>query len=332
MTDHKGLLICGEIIRDHVSAIVKELINTGKRLNTELNEPLSILLIGENIQKAAQEAITLGADVVYISEGSPFVESPPENFLKIIYEVCKKINPGIVLLPHTDLGRDIAPRLAAKLKADACLDCIELAFDSKTGSLHQTKPVYGGNALAIWASGDTHSQVVTMRPRADEPAHPDPARKGKTISFSVKFDNAFRKSTILETVKEDFKGIKLEEAKIIVSGGGGIAGKDGFHLLKELAQVLGGTIGISRVPRDEGWMPASLEIGQTGHIVSPDLYIAVGISGAPQHLAGCSSAKCIVAINKDPQAHIFQEADLGITGDYRKVLPALIEKLKTLLE
>jgi electron transfer flavoprotein alpha subunit len=331
MTDHKGILICSEITKDLVPPTAKELLNTGKRLCTELKEPLSILLIGENIQKAAQEAITLGADIVYISKWDSFVESPPEDYLTIICEICKKINPGIILFSHTDMGREIAPRLAAKLKAGTCLDCTELAIDSETRSLLQTKPVYGGNAVAIWASEHTKPQVVTMRPRADEPAQPDPDRKGETISFSVKIEEAAGKSKILETVKEEAKGMKLEEAKIIVSGGGGIGGKEGFQLLQELAQILGGTIGITRVPRDEGWMPVSLEIGQTGHVVSPDLYIAVGISGAPQHLAGCSSAKCIVAINKDPQAHIFQEADFGIIGDYRKILPPLIDKIKALL-
>jgi electron transfer flavoprotein alpha subunit len=162
---------------------------------------------------------------------------------------------------------------------------------------------------------------------ADEP---DPSRKGEIIAFSVRIDDSLMKSKLLETVKEEVKGIRLEEAKVIVSGGGGIGSSDGFKLLGELAKALGGTIGVTRVPCDEGWMSVNLEIGQTGHIVGPDLYIAVGISGASQHMAGCSSSKFIVAINRDPEAHIFKEADFGVVGDYRDVLPALIFRLKEL--
>jgi electron transfer flavoprotein alpha subunit len=140
------------------------------------------------------------------------------------------------------------------------------------------------------------------------------------------------KGNLLETTKEEVKGMKLEEAKVVIAGGGGIGSSDGFTMLEELAKVLGGTIGVTRVPCDEGWKPLALEIGQTGHIVTPNLYFAIGISGAPQHMAGCSGSKCIVAINRDPDAHIFKEADFGVMGDYRAVLPALIEKCKTLLE
>jgi len=171
-----------------------------------------------------------------------------------------------------------------------------------------------------------------MRPRSSTPAEPDETREGKIISIKIQVDDSKFKTELLETVEEDVKGIKLEEAKVIVAGGGGIGGREGFEMLEELAQLLGGAVGITRVPRDEGWMPSSQEIGQTGHIVSPDLYIAVGISGAPQHLAGCSGAKNIVAVNKDPQAHIFQEADFGVVGDFREVLPILIEQCKALLK
>jgi electron transfer flavoprotein alpha subunit len=170
-----------------------------------------------------------------------------------------------------------------------------------------------------------------MRPRSSEPAEPDSERQGEIISTSPPAEETSGKTKLIETVKEELKGIGLEEAKVIVAGGGGIGGKEGFELLQELAQLLRGAIGTSRVPCDEGWMPKKLEIGQTGHMVSPSLYIAIGISGAPQHLAGCSGAKCIVAINRDPDAHIFQEADFGIVGNYREALPPLIDKLKIIL-
>jgi electron transfer flavoprotein alpha subunit len=173
--------------------------------------------------------------------------------------------------------------------------------------------------------------IVTIRPRSSEPAELNTTRQGEIISINPIADETSTKAKLIETVKEEIMGISLEEAKVIVVGGGGIGGKEGFGLLQELAQTLRGAIGVSRVPCDEGWMPKKLEIGQTGHMVSPGLYIAVGISGAPQHIAGCSGSKCIVAINRDPEAHIFQEADFGVVGDYKEALPSLIEKLKFIL-
>ncbi len=269
-------------------------------------------------------------DRVLTVEHPEFSEFHPERCVAIATAVCKQIKPSIVLFSQTDMGRDVAPRLAAQLKTGVCLDCVDLKVDQKTGSLIQTKPVYGGNALSVWASTNHQYHVVAMRPRAAKPAEPDFSRKAEIVPVSVDIEDSKFKSQLLETVKEESKGKRLEEAKIIVAGGGGIGGKEGFRLIQDLAQVLGAAVGITRVPADENWMPKSLEIGQTGHIVGPDLYIAVGISGAPQHLAGCSGSKILVAINKDPEARIFEEADFGIVGDYREVLPALIEKLKDL--
>jgi electron transfer flavoprotein alpha subunit len=163
------------------------------------------------------------------------------------------------------------------------------------------------------------------------PAKPDDSRKGEILSVPEIMDEPTIKGELLRTVKEESKGIRLEDAKVVVAGGGGIGGKEGFRLIEELAQTLRGAVGTSRVPCDEGWMPKNMEIGQTGHMVSPNVYIAVGISGAPQHFAGCSGSKCIVAINKDPDAHIFKESDLGLVGDYREALPSLIEKLKSIM-
>jgi len=300
-------------------------------LSDKLGEPLNLLLIGQDIGEAAQKAIYCGADKVYTADGPAFLESLPEIHVNTVADVCKQINPMIILLGQTDMGREIAPRLAGKLDASVCLDCVQVEVDPDTWKILQTKPVYGGNALAVWESTDHIPQIVSMRPRSSEPAASDSSRKGEIISVSTAIDESATKAKLTETVKEELKGISLEDAKVIVAGGGGIGGKEGFELLQELAQILRGAIGTSRVPCDEGWMPKRLEIGQTGHMVSPSLYITIGISGAPQHLAGCSGSKCIVAINRDPDAHIFQEADFGIIGDFKEVLPSLIDKLKSIL-
>lgn len=328
----KGILICGEQKDEKITSISKELITTGKRLSRVLDQPLDFLLIGENVENAADEAASLAANRVLTVQGSMYSDFHPERLVAILANVCKRINPMIILFGQTDVGRDVAPRLAAKLGANVCMDCVELAFDETSKVIIQTKPVYGGNALAQWAASVHPPHVVTMRPRSEKQAEPDPSNKGKIESIPVEFDEAQIRSHLMETTYQEDKGVKLEEAKIIVAGGGGIGGSEGFGLIQELTNVLNAAVGITRVPSDENWMPKSLEIGQTGHMVSPSLYIAVGISGAPQHMAGCSISKLIVAINKDPQAPIFDMADFGIVGDYREVLPALIEKLKALKE
>ena len=330
-TGHRDLLICGELKEGKLTTTTKEILNRGRKLSDELKQTLSLLLIGHPLQEEANEAIFLGADNVYLADGDPFSESLPECYMAIIICAHNQLNPSIILFGHNDMGRDLAPRLAARLKSSVCLDCVELSIDPDTKSLLAFKPVYGGNAMALWSLDDYHPHVVTLRPRSTEPAKPDPSRRGKIVKVKYETTDSTTKTKLLQTVKEEIKGVRLEEAKVVVAGGGGIGGREGFHLIQKLAQSLDGAVGVTRVPRDEGWMPSSLEIGQTGHIVSPHLYIAVGISGAPQHLAGCSSSRWIVAINKDPDAHIFKEADFGIVGDYREALPVLIDKCRTIL-
>lgn len=328
----KGILICGELKEEKITSVSQEIITTGKKLSKVLNQPLDFLLIGENGENAAEKAANFWVDRVLTVQGPAYSDFHPERLVAILANVCERINPMVILFGQTDMGRDIAPRLAARLGASVCLDCVDLAFDDASKALLQTKPVYGGNAIAQWATTNHKPHVVTMRPRSEKPAEPDSSHKGKIESILIEIDEAQMRSQLKETTHQQDKGIKLEDAKVIVAGGGGIGGSEGFDLIHDLANVLGAAVGITRVPSDENWMPKSLEIGQTGHMVSPSLYIAVGISGAPQHLAGCSSSKLIVAINKDPQAPIFDTADFGIVGDYREVLPALIEKLKDLRE
>lgn len=324
----REILVLGEVSDGKMTTTTRELLSMGRKLGDGLHQPLNALVIGKDIQEVAKEAILSGADKVYSVDSASFSEFHPDYYTAIIAKVCRQIVPSIILLGQTDIGRDVAPRLAAELGIPVTLDCTELNIDPVTKQILQTKPVYGGNAMAVWGTESDQPQIVTMRPKSVMADEPDPSRKGEIIAFSTTIDDSMTEIKLLETAKEEVKGIRLEEAKVIVAGGGGIGGRDGFKLLEELANVLGGTIGVTRVPCDEGWMGGSLEIGQTGHIVSPDLYVAVGISGALQHMAGCAGSKAIVAINKDPGAHIFKEADFGVVGDYRDVLPALISKLK----
>ncbi len=332
MQSNRGVLVCGEVADGKTTATTRELLSLGRKLSDGLHQPLTVLMIGKNLQEAAKEAIFFGADKVYSVDNPLFSSFNPGYYTAIMAKICEQTVPSIMLFGQTDIGRDVAPRLAAKLGIPVTLDCTDLNVDLGTKHILQTKPVYGGNAMAIWATESTQPQIVTMRPKAVMVDEPDPSRRGEIIAFTTTIDDSMIKIRHLETVKEEVKGIRLEEAKVIVAGGGGIGGRDGFKLLEELAKILGGTIGVSRVPCDEGWMPTNLEIGQTGHIVSPDLYIAVGISGALQHLAGCAGSKLIVAINKDPEAHIFKEADFGVVGDYREVLQHFIEECRALIK
>jgi electron transfer flavoprotein alpha subunit len=331
MTTSQGIFICGEVNEGKLPTVTKELLAVGKRLHNDLKQPLSTLLVGKNIQQAAEEAITLGADTVYVADGPPFSETHPDLYVAILTEAIKQMTPSVVVLGHTEMGREVAPRLATRLGTTVAMDCTGLSIDPETKRLLQSKPVYGGNAIAVWVSESYDPQMVTIRPRAVMAEEPDVSRKGEVKNLPVTVTDSMIRGKLLETVNQEGEGIKLEDAKVIVAGGGGIGGREGFTLLEELARVLRGTVGVTRVPCDEGWKPLSLEIGQTGHIVTPNLYIAVGVSGAPQHMAGCLGSKCIVAVNRDPDAQIFREANFGVVGDYRQVLPTMIAKCKTLL-
>jgi electron transfer flavoprotein alpha subunit len=211
------------------------------------------------------------------------------------------------------------------------MDCIELAIDGETKRLLQTKPVYGGNARAIF-SGETEPQIATVRAKAMTPLERDAARQGEVITLEAGLDPAAIRTKVLEKVSQEVEGVRLEAAPVVVSGGRGIGSAEGFKQLEELAKLLKGAVGASRPPCDNGWVPDVLQVGLTGKIVAPELYIAVALSGSSQHMAGCSGCKNIVAINKDAEANIFREARYGVVGDWKKVLPAFTEKVREMVE
>jgi electron transfer flavoprotein alpha subunit len=212
------------------------------------------------------------------------------------------------------------------------MDCVEVNADSEQWHYTQTRPVYGGKALAMVGSEDGRMQIDTVRPKSMSPWVPQGERKGETVILSEGLDASSLKVRCLKREYQEAVEVNLEEAKVIVAGGGGLGGAEGFQKIKELAKALGGAVGATRVPVDEKWAPFSMEIGQTGKIVSPDLYVAIGISGAAQHVTGVLKAKCIVAINKDPDANIFKFSDLGWVADYRVAVPALIEVFRKRLQ
>jgi len=330
MAEYKGVMVHAEVAEGKLAAIATELLGCGRKLADDLGEKLSAILVGSQVANLAQEAIAFGADKVYIAEGSLLKGYQTDSYVSAMEKVVKQVMPQVVLLGQTTIGRDLAPRLAFRLETTATMDCIELAIDPESKRLLQTKPVYGGNARAIFMS-ETDPQIATVRAKAMSPLERDAARKGEVITIEAGLDPSAIRTKVLEKVSQEVEGIRLEAAEVVVSGGRGIGGPEGFKQLEELARILKGAVGASRPPCDNGWVPDIFQVGLTGKIVAPDLYIAVAISGASQHLAGCSGCKNIIAINKDPEANIFREARYGVVGDWKKVLPAFTAKVRELV-
>ena len=331
MTRDGKLFVCSEVTEGSVSGEAAELLAIGRKLAGQMGVPLSVLFVGEKAGEAAKGAISLGGDVVFSVEAPPFAGLHPDVYAALFKDLLDRLGASVVLFSHTEMGREVALRLAPMIGAGITMDCTQVTMEPETGELLLSRFVYGGNAVAVWAADGGKRQVVTVRPRASAPAEPDGSHTGEVVPMEAPVAPWAARGTLLEAIKEKVEGIKLEDAEVIVAGGGGVGSAEGFKLLEELARLLGGTIGASRIPCDEGWLPLSLEIGQTGHIVSPRLYFAVGISGAPQHMTGCSGAKLLVAINRDPDANIFKEADFGVVADYKQVLPTLIERCRSFL-
>lgn len=331
MAEYKGILVCGELADGKLASITTELLGCGRKLADDLKEDLSCLLVSDAVGGASKEAIAFGADKVYSVEHPTLKEYQADSYMQVAEKLVKEISPRTILIGQTSMGRDLAPRLAFRLGTSLTTDCLDLSIDPETKLLTQTRPVYGGNAQAIFTS-ELMPQMVTVRTKAMSPLERDDSRKGEAIPTKIDIDTSKVRTKILETVKEEAVGIKLEDAPVIVCGGRGMGGPEPFQTtLKELADLLHGAVGASRPPADNGWVPEALHIGLTGKIVAPDIYIAIAISGASQHTAGCTGSKHIIAINKDPEANIFREAELGVVGKYEEVVPALTNKLKELL-
>lgn len=330
MADYKGVLICGDIIEGKVAAITSELLGCGRKLADSLGEELSAVLVGSGVKGLTSEAIAYGADKVYVVDDPLLKDYQADAYVVVMDNVVKQVAPKVLLMGQTSVGRDLAPRLAFRLNTVVSMDCVELEIDPASKLLLQTRPVYGGNAKAIFTT-ECLPQMATVRSKAMTALVRDDARTGEVIDVPAGIDASVIKAKFVEKVKEEVVGVKLEDAPVVISGGRGIGTPEGFKQLEELARLLKGAVGATRPAVDNGWVASTVQVGLTGKIVTPDLYIAVGLSGSSQHMAGCSGSKTIVAVNKDPDANIFKEAGFGIVGDWKQALPALTEKLKELL-
>ncbi|RMF83432.1 MAG: electron transfer flavoprotein subunit alpha/FixB family protein [Nitrospinota bacterium] len=330
MAEEKGVMIFGEVSEGKLAPITFEMLGVGRRLANELGEELSAVILGQGIEEAATEAIAHGADKVYLVDDPLLAKYQVDAYTAVLEKVCKQANPNILLFGVSSLTRDLAPRLAFRLRVGLGSDCVELQIDPETKRLRMIRPVFGGNAMAELVA-KKRPQMATVRAKTQPPAERDDSRQGEVIPVAAEIDPSIMRTRVRERVLKETEGVSLQTARVVVSGGRGMKGAENFKFLEELAKILGGAVGASKAAVDEGWVPPEMQIGLTGNVVTPDLYIAVGISGAAQHIAGCGYSKHIVAINKDPDAAIFQKAHFGVVSEWQKVLPLLIEKCKELV-
>ena len=329
MGDGTGILVVGELADGAPISATLEALAAARALSDALGgEQVVVLLPGEAAGDAPQTAITYGADAVYTVQDPALAGGNPEALAAAAEAAVAHAGPRFVIGSKTITGRDVMPRLAFRLGTALAQDCTALAVDAN-GRLLATRPTYGGNTEATVVCLGTPA-VAALRVQSVDALEPDPSRTGEATELSVSLEGAARLRTV-ERVEATTEGVRLEDARVVVSGGRGLGGPEPFAQLDELASLLGGAVGASRAACDAGWAPSSYQVGLTGKTVTPELYFAIGISGASQHLAGCSNARNIVAINKDAGANIFKEARFGVVGDWQKVLPAFVEQLHELL-
>ena len=305
-----------------------ELLTPGRMMAGKQGGELVAVVIGNNIDGAVKAASEHGADKVIAVEGPEYAHYSTDAYTIALTTLVEKYGPTSMLIGATNNGRDLGPRVSCRLKTGLTADCTQLDIDEESGNVAWTRPAFGGNLMATILCPDHRPQIGTVRPGVFKRGEVGEA-KAEIIKEDIHVDAADIRTQVLELIKDmDSESVDLEGAEIIVSGGRGVGGPEGFAPVKALAEVLGGVVGSSRAAVDAGWIPHSHQVGQTGKTVGPKLYIACGISGAIQHLAGMSGSDCIVAINKDPEAPIFDVADYGVVGNLFEVLPVLTEEIK----
>jgi electron transfer flavoprotein alpha subunit len=329
METEKNVLVFLEMERGSLHPQAKEVIGAGRQLAQALDGNLSAVVMGEGaLSDTAANVRHYGVDRIYVVENSLLEIYHGEYFCSTLKEVCRTARPTIILMANTLLGSDLAPRLAWDMESGLISDCT--AIEKVDGEIAFTKPIYSGNVMAVYAPKTTPT-LVTLRPRAFMPQTPLDTAYGEIVPLSIYISEGAARTTVVERIEEEGECIRLGSAKRIVAGGRGIGNVEGFALLKMMADTLGASIGASRPACDLGWVSPKAQVGQTGEIVAPDIYFAVGISGSTQHLAGMSDSKIIIAINNDPRANIFKVADYGVVGNYEDVIPVIIETLRGIL-
>lgn len=327
-SNYKHVYVFAEQRDGQIQPVALELLGKARDLADVLEEKVVAVLLGRNIKDKAKDLIAYGADEVVVMDNPLLKDYITEEYSQAIYQLIEAFRPSIFLFGATTIGRDLGPRLSARLETGLTADCTKLEISEDTKELMMTRPAFGGNLMATIMCTEHRPQMSTVRPGVMQKRDRDDSRQGTVIPFEPKIDTTKIKVKLIENVKEDKGTVDITEAKILVSGGRGVGNAAGFEKLQELADVLDAQVSSSRAMVDAGIMPHDRQVGQTGKTVRPDLYIACGISGAIQHLAGMEESDFIIAINKDKFAPIFKVADIGIVGDVNKVVPLLTERLK----
>lgn len=327
MTEYKNVLVFGEMDGENLSSVTAQVMRIGKTLSGDLNEELHLLLLGSNIQ-GAEKGYGYGADKVFVGTDPLLENYLTEPYLQAMEQAVKELNPSIILFAHNDKGLDLAPRLGFRLKTGVAADRVDLKIDG--GVMVTVKPVFGGKAHADANSAEGPPQVASVREGAFDPADYDESKKGEVSDLAFSIDESKVKTRFVKKEKDESLALalKLANANVVVSGGRGLKKQEGVDLIQATADLFDGAIAGSRPAVDNGWIPNSLQIGLTGKKVNPQIYIAVGISGALQHMAGCSKSKTIVAINSDEGAPIFKLSHYGVVADYKEVLEGFNDEVK----
>lgn len=324
---YRGIWVLAEQRGGELLNVALELVGEGRKIADELGTELTAVLLGKDVDNLADELVKYGADKVLYADHDLLEVYTTDGYTKTICELVNERKPEIMLIGATNIGRDLGPRISARLHTGLTADCTKLDIDLENRRILQTRPAFGGNLMATIICPDHRPQMSTVRPGVMQKGIYDENREGEIIKFTPELKDDDIIAKVVKVVKGEKAQVQLEESKIIVSGGRGLGDSEGFKLLEELADKLGGVVGASRASVDAGWIEQGHQVGQTGKTVRPSLYIACGISGAIQHLAGMQESDTIVAINKDPNAPIFKIADYAIVGDVYEVLPELIASL-----
>ena len=337
--EYKGVYVFAQQVDNEISGIALELLGKGKELAAKLETEVTAVLIGYNVKNLADKLAEYGADKVILVDDPELETYRTEPYAHALASVIEKYKPEIVLVGATAIGRDLGPTVSARVKTGLTADCTVLEIgdfplnaipgqEQKHNQLLMTRPAFGGNTIATIACPDNRPQMATVRPGVMQKIAPIAGAKAVIEEYNPGFTPNNKYVTIKEVVKAVSDTVDIMDAKILVSGGRGVGSAENFKILEDLAEVLGGTVSCSRAVVDNGWKPKDLQVGQTGKTVRPQIYFAIGISGAIQHVAGMEESDLIVAINKDETAPIFDVADYGIVGDLNKIVPMLTEKIK----
>jgi len=324
----QGVLVFSGQQAGQLTRAALEALGAGRRLASALNEELLALVVGADVERAAAQAIAAGADAVFTVANPILAEFQADLYLAAAKAAVRQVDPRLVVFTLDSAGRDLLPRLAYRLNAAAVTEVTDFQVDGKV--VKWIRPVYGGKAMAVYQQLRERA-LVGLRAKMHEPAVLDGSGSGRVVPVDFTVDESTAVARVVERIQATLSGVNLAEARVVVAGGRGLGGPEPFAELQKLADLLGGAVGASRAACDAGWVPPSMQVGQTGTIVAPDLYIAIGISGASQHIAGIAGARTVIAINKDPEAPIFKRANIGIVADYKTVLPTLIEQLRAVV-